>query len=233
MEKNTFIAIPSHNGDVRGELIGAVVEASQGRRVCVGFHKYSKLTQNFNMLLCEAINRGEHTHFAMLHADIFPAQGWLTRMHDIMERTGADILSVVMPLKNDKGLTSIGLCEEETVPLKVKRLTMNEIYQREETFTDPHIIVNTGLMLINLKAPFMSHVGRGLQFRVTDQILKLDDGRLHAYGGSEDWLFSLDARGLGAKIFVTREVSAAHIGGASWPNDHAWGTTLSEEFRLS
>lgn len=228
---DTFLAIPSGNGDVRGELISSCLTSAAKNRICVGFQKFSKLTQNFNSLLCAALNRKVHTHFAMIHSDVFPDYGWLSKMHEIMAQTGADILSAVIPLKDNKGLTSTGLCKEETVPLLVKRYTLKEIHALPETFTHEHLVVNTGLMLINLKAPFISMVGRGLCFRVTDQII-IKDGSFKAYGAPEDWLWSLDARGLGAKIYATRAIKVKHIGASYFSNSEIFGVD-SEGYNLS
>lgn len=228
--KNTYVACPAFDGSVRGEMVGGLLDTvSKGANIAFCLHKFSKLTGNFNFLLCDAINRKVHTHFLMIHADIAPMTlGWFNKMHEIMDETGADILSVVSPIKSPKGLTSIGLCEEETVPLRLKRFTLKEIHAMPETFTHGHLILNTGLMLINLRAPFVENVGRGLQFRVTDQILKMPDGKLKPFGGTEDWLFSLDARKFGAKLYATRAISIYHIGGHAWPNNEPYGIDSEE-----
>lgn len=218
---------------MRSELAIAILDAANyGGRIGFCPQKYSKLTQNFNMLLCDAINRG-YSHFLMVHADIvIQEKNWLGKMHAIMEEFKADILSVVMPIKTPKGITSTGYCEKETVPLKLKRLTMQEILKLPETFTHEHLIVNTGLMLMNLKSTFVENVGRGLEFRVTDQILRKPDGKLKAYGGSEDWLFSLDARKLGAKIYATRAIRALHLSAHAFSNYEAYGIE-SEDWQES
>jgi hypothetical protein len=233
MNNHTYIGCPTHNGEMRGDIASVILDCvAGGDRIAFCHHKYSKLTQNFNMLLCDAINRKIYTHFLMIHGDIVPAEGWFRKMHAVMEEVGADILSAVVPIKTMKGVTSTGYCVEETVPLKIRRLTLAEIHQMPETFTHEHLIVNTGLMLINLRAPFVENVGKGLAFRVTDQILTMPDGSLKAFGGSEDWLFSLDARKLGAKIFATRAVKVNHVGGHSFSNAEAYGIP-SEDWKQS
>lgn len=78
----------------------------------------------------------------------------------------------------------------------------------------------------------VENVGRGLEFRVTDQILRKPDGKLKAYGGSEDWLFSLDARKLGAKIYATRAIRALHLGAHAFSNYEAYGIE-SEDWQES
>lgn len=223
---NTFIAIPSHNGQIEGELLSSVLDAgSGGEQICICVQRFSKLTQNFNLLWCEALNHKEKfglTHFLLLHADIAPKAGWLNIMHREMKNSGAEVLSAVSPIKGRDGLTSTGLCHEETEPIKVKRFTLKEIHAMPETFTDPDLIINTGLMLVDLNAPWISQF-KG--FRVTDWIKKDASGPgLYRTGGApEDWLFSLDIRKLGAKIFSTRAVTLSHIGQSAFSNQNKMG----------
>jgi len=234
MENNVFIAVPTHNGDIRGEVAASVLQASTQSKIAYCHQKLSNLTRNFNSLLCMALNGKIFSHFCMIHGDVITRDaGWLGKMLAIMQETCADILSVILPIKGQKGLTSTGYCKEETVPLTIKRLTMKEVFALPETFAHEHLVVNTGLMLINLQAPFMSHVGRGLCFRVTDQIVYDKGGKLQTVGSPEDWLWSLDARGLGAKIYATRAIKADHCGGSMmYPNHEPFGVD-SEDYHLS
>ena len=230
--KDTFIGIPSGDGTVRGELIPSVLDASQSHKVCVCFHKYSKLTGNFNELLTTAINRKVHTHFLLLHADIVPQAGWLTAMHEEMEQTGADVISAVSPIKTPRGITSTGLCKEETTPLLIRRLTLKECLDPAKlknlglslspsgrSFTGDYLILNTGLMLIDLRKDWV----RKICFRVTDYITEQPDGSLKTHGGTEDWLFSLDARKLGAKLWATNAAKLHHVGGSNFSNFEPYG----------
>jgi hypothetical protein len=104
----------------------------------------SLLAHGFNMLWTHALaRRRSHgiTHFLMLHADVLPADAdWVSQLHGEMERVGATILSAVIPMKGRRGLTSTAL---EGPPFR--RLTMTEIMARPETFTDPGLLVNTGI----------------------------------------------------------------------------------------
>ena len=102
------------------------------------------------------------SHFCLLHDDIVPEPLWLDKMMRIMEEQHADILSVVVPLKNDKGLTSTALdvgVGDEDPHWRVKRLTLKEIYNDyEPTFTHEKLLVNTGLMLVDLRKPWVENV---------------------------------------------------------------------------
>lgn len=232
MEPVTFIGCPTHNGELRGEIVTAILDAAMGNRMAFAHSKYSKLTQNFNFLICDALNLGKFTHFCMIHGDIVPAQGWLKTLHKEMEETGADVISAVVPIKNPKGITSTGLCKEETTPLLLRRLTLKECLDPAKlanlglstspsgkSFTGDYIILNTGLMLIDLRKDWIKQI----TFRVTDQIIVQPDGTRKAFGGSEDWLFSLDARKLGAKLWATTAVKLNHVGGATFSNYEAYG----------
>ena len=232
-DKRIFLAIPTHNGMVCGETMISAVNALRTSKYPIGFfyQKHSKLTMNFNLLLAKAINEG-YSHFLMLHSDISVEGPWMQRMMEIMEERTAEILSVNMMLKHHDGFTSTGLCKEETSPLLIKRYTLKELANLPQTFTHPDIVLNTGVMLIDLNAPFMKHFGKGLHFRVTDNVVK-EDGKLKVYGGgTEDWLFSLDARKFGAtKLYATTEITAHHIGTSYYTNKGDWGIE-SEECQL-
>lgn len=220
-----MIATPSHDGKIAGEIVSAVIDAmvdlsKSGDKCGYLFQQYSLLTRNFNLLLSETINKGDYTHFCMVHADIFPfEEGWLSKMLGIMEESGAELLSVVSPIKNFQGVTSTGLSPREELPLNVKRLTLKEIWKMPETWTDPQIVVNTGLMLIDLRAPW---IGKAW-FGVKDDVIKDEDGKYRPVALTEDWLFSLRVRELGGKIFATRGVKLKHIGSHNFTNFEQYG----------
>lgn len=241
MDKVTFIGCPTHNGELRGEIVTAILDAAMGNRMAFAHSKYSKLTQNFNFLLSDALNMGKFTHFCMIHGDIVPAQGWLQTLHQEMEENGADVISAVVPIKSPKGITSTGLCKEETTPLLLKRLTLKEcqspgklldlgftVSKNGKSFTGDNIILNTGLMLIDIRKDWIKNI----TFRVTDQIIVQPDGTRKAFGGSEDWLFSLDARKEGAKLWATTAVRLNHVGGANFSNYEEYGIE-SEDYKES
>lgn len=201
-------------------------------RIAFAHSKLSLLSRNFNTLLCEALNRNQFTHFLLIHGDIVPQSGWLQAMHVEMKAADADILSAVVPIKTPKGLTSTALCKEETTPLLIRRLTLKEcldtakianlglsISPSGKSFTGDYLVLNSGLMLIDLRKDWI----RNIRFRMTDQIIKQPDGSYKASGASEDWLFSLDARKLGAKLWATTAVKLNHVGGANFSNYESYG----------
>ena len=106
---------------------------------------------------------------------------------------------------------------------RVKRLTLNEIYNDyEPTFTHEKLLVNTGLMLVDLRKTWVENVW----FAFEDKIIPdpKAPGNFKAVGISEDWFFSRRARELGAKLFATREVAVRHVGSADYSNASAWGS---------
>lgn len=222
MNRKTFIAVPSHNAQVHGDLICCILEAAVGGEQ-IGFRHqgFSLLARNFNDLLCQALNAGGYTHFLLLHADIIPMPGWLPKLHKIMEEKKCDVLSVVSPIKNNSGDTSTAL-QTQGAPwyseaFKARKMTMKEIAKLPETFEDQNLLVNSGCLLLDLRAPWVGKVW----FEIKDDVVVQADGSFKTAGISEDWLFSMRAREAGAKIFATRAVKILHVGQHAFSNDPA------------
>ncbi len=235
MEK-VYLGIPSYGGQIHEGILSAVLQCSgTGLIGGVEVASHSFLTQNFNHLYVKALNLRDQgiTHFCMLHDDIVPEQLWLDKMMALMKEYGADMLSAIVPLKNHEGMTSTAL----DIPLgngsdpfwRFKRLTMTEVYKDfAPTFTHEKLLLNTGLMLIDLRKPWVEKVC----FRFDNEIVPWPEkpGKLLARAMSEDWLFSRDALGLGAKLFATREVKLVHVGKAAYSNAGPWGSKKEDTF---
>ncbi len=213
-----LIGIPTHNGLFINEAVKAMLQThyngSVGLPAPVLFRtqQSSLLTRGFNQMWCDALNLRKEgcTHFLLWHADIEPEPHFLRKMWDIMTKNKADILSCVVPIKNPSlnGHTSTAYDE----PTGVRRLTFSELPQG--TFEHELLLVNSGLMLISLKKDWVEKVC----FRFEDWLEKDENGFFRANGISEDWLFSRDARKLGARIFATREINLIHYGSFGYPN---------------
>lgn len=224
-ERKVWLAIP-HVGSISPWVLDAVLEAraASGSGVYVNHFGFSIATHTFNYLWCEALNHREAlglTHFAMIHADIHPEAGWLDTMIDEMGRTGADVLSAVVAIKDCKGLTSTGLREREW-PHKTRRLTMKEIMGLPETFEacpGKVLGINTGLWVCRLYGDWPAQFPG---FRIENRIA-WEDGKLRPYVDSEDWLASDWFDGRGLKVMATRKVKVWHTGLFQYPNDVAWG----------
>lgn len=225
MSRQTYLAVPSHNGQVHGDLLHAVINAMQKEPVHFQHGQFSLLARNFNTFLCEAIAAQKYDYFCMLHADILPMGDWLTTMINIMGQTKADILSAVVPIKGNKnGATSTALMESDAMPPRAKRYTLKEVIKMErDTWTHEHLVVNSGLMLVNLRAPWIGKVW----FEIKDDVV-IEKGKAIPVTLSEDWLFSLRARAQGAKIYATKAVKLLHVGQHGFSNYEPIGVEQEE-----
>lgn len=233
METNPVIAIPSYDGSVDLKTITAVTLASENYTPNLITQRSSALGNCFNRLWAAALNARTQgmpiTHFAMLHADIAPEEGWLDKMLAIMETTGADVLSAIVPIKSNDGLTSTAL--DTGTEWRVHRFTMKQVYKMEPTFTHPKLLLNTGLMLVDFRKPWIEKI----HFTIRDGMVK-ENGVFRPVMMSEDWGFSRDAVRLGAKLFATREVKVEHVGRSVYTNSRPWGLmevdTINGEARV-
>lgn len=200
----------------------------------------SMLPRCFNMLWADALNlRAQHpiTHFAMLHDDVGAELGWLDTLYAEMERTGADILSVVVPIKNHFGVTSTAI-DNPADPWIVRRLTMKEAFDLPETFgiedipyAEPGscLLANTGCWICRFDSDWVERFadvawhGDGQSgFRFRSKIIKGPEGKYLAADIPEDWDFSRMAAKLGRRVLCTRKVKVQHELPA-YHNAHPWG----------
>jgi hypothetical protein len=231
-----YLAIPTYDGRIHEGVMAAVIAALRhpgANLYNLHVQSGSWLTKNFNIAYSGALNarREGVTHFVMLHDDVLPlAPDWLQRMLAISAEVGAGILSAVIPLKSGAGLTSTAIDEAVGAAdprFRVRRLTMTEAKAKPETFTDPRLLLNTGLMVVDIRqreAPWAD----GLWFEFEDRIVRGGDGRFHAVGFPEDWQFSRKAREAGASLWATTAVPVKHMGGGQWPNTSAWGAQATD-----
>jgi hypothetical protein len=199
-----------HNGDVNMAAARAFYGTPARRAKWYNYTMgCSLLCKGFNELWTLALNNQAElgfTHFAMLHSDIVPEDGWLDLLVDEQQRTGADVVSCVSPLKSGEGLTSTAIDGDGEWNLS-RRLTMREVMKLPETFgvedcgvpdcspSSPHwnpnrrLLVNTGCWIADLSKPWV----RQFHFRTEDRIvvghadeqdlrtsLEVLDGRLQA-----------------------------------------------------
>jgi len=197
----------------------------------------SLLARGFNELYCHALNRRpEVTHFLMIHADVIPEPGFVGQLSREMERTGADVLSAVLPLKDNRGLTSTGL-DDPTVEMEPRRISMAEVQQLPETFDSRDVtklfndapnrsilLVNSGLMLVDLRKAWVQECW----FAINDLVVNRD-GKFQPETESEDWFFSRRAQELGVRVMATRTVKARHAGEIKFPNWGAWGSHQQDD----
>jgi hypothetical protein len=229
-----FVAFPTRPGVSHGDRLRCVVPTRRGR-VKVATNAASLLNLNFNLLWCNALNLSERiTHWSMQHDDIVPCPGWADILIEEMDRHNADFVSAVVPLKDERGVTSTGL--RDWTKGTVRRLTMTEIFALPETFgtrdipgarPDEMLVGNTGLWIVRWGDWCYPPVFPG--FRCADMIGQLPDGSYKAGCLSEDWMFWEWASRKGLKGVVTRKVPLAHVAGeVEYRNDRAWGTWTTD-----
>jgi hypothetical protein len=215
--RRVFLALP-HYGPVEREHALAVADAERSEQVYSVARSSSLLARGFNELWCEALNTREKagwTHFVMLHADIAPEKGWLTKLLDEMDASGADVLSAVAPIKSMEGRTSTAVLSQDKTEAEI--LTLEQCRDLPQTFSAEQfdgrcLCVNTGCMAVKFTDPWVEECW----FEIRDSIVKEPDGRFTTRGMSEDWLFSQQVHNLGRKVCATTKIALTHYGRLGW-----------------
>lgn len=173
---------------------------------------------------CRAVARVEIDRFCMIHGDIrIRDPFWLNRLVAEQDKCGADLLGVVMPIKDDRDLTSTAMEHIETE--NVRRLTMREVCKLAPDatfdaagagFPDYRIMTGTSLWIIKLGLPWIHDVW----FEVRDRVVQEPgDGQWISQYTPEDWLFAKRMHLLGRSVMATKCITADHFGKYMYPND--------------
>ena len=222
-----LIANPCHSVGYASGAEQAVAVCGQ-RDLDVQFYTsaMSLLTLNFNTAWCEALNN-RVDYFLMVHADVRPIDpGWLDTLLKEMEKYSADVLSVIIPIKHQDGVTSTAI---ETDNLwRPRRITVTEALDFPETWSRDGLLFNTGMMLVDFRKPWVGKIC----FTVNDRITRAESGRWVAEVEPEDWNFSRQCRKLGLSCYVTRKVRVDHYGEGVYPNYMRWGEKFDGESKL-
>lgn len=230
-----FLAMPHYCGLVEISAAQAFLTTSADEnenrfRIYNAAFGSSLLANTFNVLWCEAINRRSEgiTHFAMLHADIAPEAGFLSKLYSELLAHDADLVSAVVPIKSPDGVTSTAIDSPDPFEVE-RRLTMSEVVSLPETFSaadcgypDRALCVNTGCWIADLRKPWVEQV----HFQIFNTIQRDAAGVFRPKVMSEDWDFSRQLHRLGAKVLATRKIKLEHIGPARFGNQTAWGKPL-------
>jgi len=229
---NVFIAVP-HYDQLAPQALNGLILATAKHKYSINTEGGSLLALVFNRLWIRALNaRGQGiTHFAMHHADVEAPAGWVDTLIEEMEETGADVVSVVLPIKDQRGLTSTGV--QDAITKKIRRFTIKEVMELPTTFDrydadrppQEILMVNTGLWICDFTRPWVEKVC----FHILDGITREADGLFQARAVPEDWNFSQWLAEQGLRVFATSRVKAIHHGRAGYANDHAWGTYATDE----
>lgn len=224
-EPKVVIGVPSYDGKIDFRTANAIMQAGNTEHL-IDFNATSLLAYTFNHLWCNALNAKQkgYTHFLMVHADIVPEVGFMDKMLAIMEKNNAHILSAIVPIKNATGLTSTAIDTDQWHP---PRFTMKQLAQMPPTFTARKLLVNTGLMLVDIRDTWVYQI----HFTINDKLERDNNGFYKPMSQPEDWNFSREARRLGAnRIFATREVKLAHLGHLDYRNEGTWGWETDEKY---
>jgi len=199
----------------------------------------SFLPQAFDEPYFAALNDPQATHFAMLHDDIEAQDGWLDILLEELDRSGADMVSALSPIKSHHGRTSTAIDHVDD-PYKIeRRITMKEASRLPFTFTaadcgypDRRLLLNTGCFVCRLDRPWAkaSVDGQLICHFTTANRGVVKDGKWSFEMIPEDWFFSRAIQMLGGKVACTRRVKLNHNGVAEYPNLGKWG---SEEMDVS
>lgn len=211
-----FVALPTYNGTRHNA--SSFVELSKDRDAVLVENACSLLAKNFNDCWVEALNmRPKVSHFVMLHSDIIPESSFLDTLLAEQKMVCAQVLSVVVPIKSNEGLTSAAL--ETGDRWRPRRLTMTDIYERPETWTDTKLLINTGLFVADFTQSWVEKIA----FTINDSIVKNIDGKFEAFVEPEDWNFSRQLHALGVSPWITRKIKVGHVGPSYYWNDKPWG----------
>lgn len=233
-----FMGIP-HVGSMSPEVLESLSQPPT-----VGEHELllrhcgvSLLAFNFNGLLCSALNQTPACDYFLLHHNdigVGPgACGWLDYMIEQMTEHKAAALSLVVPIKDGRGMTSTGLLQRGETR-RHRRIVMKELDDLPDTFdvmdmvkkfdirgTDACLTVNTGVLLLDLKQ-IRPHIEK-LCFTIRDKITIRDDGLCAAEVWPEDWNFSEAAHDLGLRVVANKNVPLTHKGGIGFMSEARWG----------
>jgi hypothetical protein len=205
-----LMGLPTYGGNADAAAVASATQLLAGRGVLMTAN-ISAAPLAFNHLWCTALNNREKgfTKFLMMHADIAPQGDFIGKMIEEMAEQKADILSVVAPIKGENGITSTGI---HCGGWDVKRFTMKELAKLPETISFQGLVVNTGLMMVDITKNWVEK----LWFRYQDKVVVNSQGLLTPKFWPEDWDFSVEAEKLGAKICATRKVRLVHGGYDNW-----------------
>lgn len=224
---NLLICAPCGSGMRRNEnayeLLQATRQASGWHGVHVDAVQSSLLAWSFNESWCRALNyRDQFSHFLLWHDDIVPVGAtWLRDMKVEMERAGAHVLSVMMPIKENEHVRDMSRCrvsvamenpDDEWDP---HVFTMGDMGM-DTTITSndhPGLLFNSGLMLVDLR---WSGVEK-CYFTIHDKIRQVD-GQWQPCCQPEDYNFSRMVAAAGGLAAVTRRIRAFHIGSYPYAN---------------
>lgn len=235
--KVCYLGMPCHGAPEMAAARGLFRAASGkgGLKVQASFLSGSLLNANCNGLVAWACNaqrvQGRRVdYFGVLHADVCPHEDfWLEALIAELERSGLDLLSVAVPVKDGRGLvsTALGHPGPQDYTRAFCRLSLAELYKLPETFTaadlghpDRPLLVNTGCFVCKFDWRWAEKV----VFQDVNRLIWDDElGQYRVETFPEDWNFARQCVALGLKVGCTRKVLVEHRGPQSFSNAGPWG----------
>lgn len=236
-DARVFLGMPGYgaNSAAAGRAFWRSTQLPEGQ-ICLRYEEGSLLANNFNRIWCHALTaaaRGQRIdYFAMIHADVEPPDGWLDVLIDELEANDLDVLGVVLPIKDLRGVTSCALARADGSTWRVHcRLTQTEIHQLPETFTSADVglplLLNTGLWVCKFSMDWAPK----LHFTINDRIVFHPDENLYfPEVEPEDWYFSRLCHELGLKLGATRKLDVGHRGEFVFRNSLIWGEPFDSAY---
>jgi hypothetical protein len=243
---NIYLACPTYDGTMTSLSARSIWgTAAREHRVLPASEDFSLIPLNCNRLWCRALNTRQANQlqwFAMLHADVGPEPWWLDKLIAEAERERADLLSAVVPIKSQAGMTSTAIFRPGGAVGRFYRLSTGQVLHpdfpetfdihaavdalarlpgelREEGLPREALLVNTGCMVLRLDRPWADE---RLWFDDLNGIERVN-GELQAVCKSEDWYFSHRVAQEGGKVMATRTIKLTHRGFSHFPSDQVWG----------
>lgn len=229
-----IVALPNRPGDsVSGKTVASLNSTGTDHKLLwVHGRSMSLLNYNFNIAWTDALNRrGEFDYFVMLHADVAPEPGWIDKLIAEYERVGADVLSCVIAIKDEDGLSSTGIMNWNDRVMR--KISIAQALQLPKTFDAQTVgadvlLLNTGCWICRMDQPWVEKAC----FRSFDWTYQDGNGEWKAGCIGEDYLWSVDLARLGVKTFATTAVKILHAGTFDYPNHVAWGDPDAREVKF-
>jgi hypothetical protein len=161
----------------------------------------------------------------MIHADIGTETGWIDTLIKEMDIRDLDILSVVMPIKDNSGDTSTAILHKRDDADMVTRIPLKTTLSLPDTFTIADVekemgiqgtlLINTGLWVARCGDWMNEFNGFRAESMIT---LNPKTLKYETLNTPEDWDFSLWAAEKGLKVGATTIIKATHFGKHGWKN---------------
>lgn len=219
MKADVFLAMPHYSSQVhmRAAMSFFSMASAEGRVLRRQTYGGSLLAKSFNMLWAAALNTEGVRYFVMQHSDVSPEVGFVDKLCRLIAAHRADVLSVVLPIKDQRGLTSTAIDGKDKFhPLK--QLSIAEVKALPTVFDSSDaghagktLLVNTGCFIADMQKPWAKDVVFSI-----DDCIEDEDGVCRVGVAPEDWQFSRFVASRRGKVMATTAIAAEHFGEFSY-----------------